>query len=500
MRQSLLITMLFLLIGLINAQTTDTTSDSLRVEVGTGLTLATEDFIPFYLVHNRFGEVANEPNNFITGALHYENALSKKWQWMTGFSFRNERLSSYYLGVNYQDFYLRLGAFKETIGGINSELTVSNFGLSRNARPIPMVESGIENYKALPFWNGLIEIKGRMGIRWLENERYISGALMHNKDASIRFNLEKYIGIKISTGFYHFAQFGGIGPLNNRQPSSFKDFLTVFKGGGVPNPDGSLGGEANGLGNHLGMHEITLEKNIKGHELILNYQSPFEDNGSMQVISLQDFSLAFHWSLPKKTKGLKAIQVEYVQTKVQSGPGLPDAIPQYPDIASNFGFNFGGRDDLHNNWLFKSGYTYRDMVIGNPLFLTDEWTSLFLEPFPTYDVKIVSNRTKAWNFSANGELTKSIHYLARFTYSQNWGTYAGLYEGRFNWGGLAQDSNFDYVFKGGKTQSYSSISLNFIEPFRNYPFNIDLIIAADFGELYTNYGMELVVKYVLSKH
>jgi len=243
------------------------------------------------------------------------------------------------------------------------------------------------------------------------------------------------------------------------------------------------------------MLELNFDTKIKDHKLILNYQSPFEDNGSMQYISLQDYSLALHWELPQNKRWLQSLQLEYMQTKVQSRAGIPDAIPQFPDKAANFGYNFGGRDDLHNNWLYRSGYTYQDLIMGNPLFLTANWTSLFMDNFPIYGVNVVSNR-----LSARGELAGGISYLTRFTYSMNWGTYAGLFEGRFNWGGIARDPDFEYVFRGGREQFYSYIELNFEQPFADYPFDFRIILAHDFGELYQNTGVEFAMRYILRKH
>lgn len=502
MTRSLWIVLLLLISGtMVWGQSPKSTSkDSLFARFGTGFTASNADFLPFYMVHNRWGEVQNEPGLFAEGGLHYQREMSKNLKLSAGFSFRNEVLSSYYIDARYQFLYARIGAYKQRIGGIDSDLTISNFGLSANARPAPMVEAGIEEFTPLPFWDGLIEIKGRMGLRWLESDRYMSNALLHNKDAAIRLNLEKYIGFNISSGFYHFAQFGGTSPEGIQQPNSFSDFLTVFRGGGIPNPDGTNAGEANGLGNHLGMLELNFDTKIKEHKLTLNYQSPFEDNGSMQYISLQDFSLALHWELPQKARWLQSVQLEYMQTKVQSRAGIPDAIPQFPDKEANFGYNFGGRDNLHNNWLYRSGYTYQELIMGNPLFLTDNWTSLFMDNFPTYGVNVVSNRTQAWNLSARGELAGGISYLTRFTYSMNWGTYAGLFEGRFNWGGIARDPNFEYVFRGGKEQFYSYMELNFEQPFADYPFDFRIILAHDFGELYHNTGVEFAMSYVLRKH
>ena len=475
------------------------TPDSLFAYFGTGVTFSNADFLPFYMVHNRWGEVSTEPGLFAEGGLHYQRDLSKNLKLSTGFSFRNDVLSSYYIDGRYQFLYVSIGAYQERIGGIDSELTVSNFGISANARPAPMVEVGIERFTPLPFWDGLIEIKGRMGLRWLENDRYMANAMLHSKDAAMRFKLEKYVGFNVSTGFFHFAQFGGISPVGVQQPNSFSDFWTVFKGGGIPNPDGPDVDEASVLGNHLGMSELNFDTNIKGNKLLLNYQSPFEDNGSIQYIGLNDFSLALHWELPKNAKWLQSVQVEYMQTKMQSGVGIPVGLPQFPDKKANFGYGFGGRDDLHNHWLYRSGYTYQDLIMGNPLFLTADWTSLFMVNLPTYGVNVVSNRTQAWNLSARGELAKGISYFTRFTYSMNWGTYAGLFEGRYNWGGIVSNPNFEYAFRGGREQFYSYMGLNFEQPFPDYPFNFRLILTHDFGELYQNTGLEFAMSYILRR-
>lgn len=474
--------------------------DSLFAYLGTGFTASNADFLPFYMVHNRWGEVPTDPSLFFEGKLHYQREMSKHLKLSTGFSFRNDLLSSYYVEGYYRFLYARIGSYQERIGGINSDLTVSNFGLSANARPAPMVEAGIEHFTPLPFSDGLIEIKARIGLRWLEKNRYMENALLHSKDAAIRFKFEKYIGFNVSTGFYHFAQFGGISPVGVQQPNSFSDFWNVFKGGGIPSSDGTNVGEANVLGNHLGMFELNFDTNINSHKILLNYQSPFEDNGSLQYISLHDFSLALHWELPKNLKGLQSLQVEYMQTKMQSGAGIPNSTPQFPDKEASFSYDFGGRDDLHNHWLYRSGYTYQNLIMGNPLFLTTDWTSLFMDNLPAYGVNIVSNRTQAWNLSARGELSKSIFYITRFTYSMNWGTYAGLFDGRYNWGGIVSDPNFKYAFRGGRQQIYSYMGLNFERPFADYPFNFRIIFAHDFGELYQNTGLELAMSYILNKH
>jgi len=474
--------------------------DSLSFSTTLGAMVYSSDFAPFFLVHNRWGEIGDEQTVFSAGELAYSYSLNDNWNFESGFSFRNEVFSSYYAAANYGILYLRLGAYKEQLGGLASDIGVVSYGLGRNARPVPMIELGMNNYFDVPFTYGYVQFKAHIGQRWLETDRYISRARMHSKDVFVRINLEREIGLKVSSGLIHFAQYGGTDPMGNQQPSGFDDFMKVFFGQGIPNELGGTAGESNAVGNHLGMIEIGFEKNLGDHRLNLDYQSPFEDQGSMQMISLKNYLLAFQWLLPKESKLIKEVMVEFTKSKRQSGPGLPDPAPHFPDEASNFGREFGGRDDYHNNYLYRSGYSYYGMSMGNALFLTYDWTQNFLEPYPSYNALFSNNRIVALTLGVKGELSSMLEYRLQLVSSKNFGTYAGLYQGRFNWGGVALDPNYDYVFRNGKRQYYSLLDIKFNRPFRNQPIDLNIMLAFDSGELYTNTGAEISFSYSFVKN
>lgn len=475
--------------------------DSLQVSVYSGVLLSSqENFIPHYLVHNQFGEVDEDDRFFAGGALRYDRSLSDKWSIATGFSFRNDLLSSHFVELYYDKFYLKTGRVKERVGGLFNDIASGSLALSQNARPVPMISVGSIGYIDVPFLQGYFEVKGSLSHRWLEEDRYISNAMLHGKTFYLRLDLDKHIGFKASSGVVHFAQYGGTSPQGDKQPSSFSDYLRVFTGAGIPNPDGTTEGESNGLGNHLGIIETIVEKRLGEHMLKINYQKPFEDEGGIQYVSLTDYLFGLEWTLPNQEGWITRLYTEWIQTKWQGGPGLPDATPDVPDEQANFGYSFGQRDDTYNNWLYRSGWTYNDLVLGNALFLTHDRTLNFLDPYPRYETSVANNRIRALHIGVEGKLSQGLSYRSLFTYTENFGTYAGLYEGRFSWNGVQTNPNFDYPFRPGRIQKYMMVELFYEEPFERLPLSFKVQVARDFGDLYKASGASLSVHYELTKH
>ncbi len=481
------------------SQTDSIGSQSLSGVVGLGVISASEDFMPFYLVNNQWGEVSNDQTTFISGQLSYKYAFSKDFLLSTGFSFRNEVLSSHFVSLNYDFLKLSIGRFKNSIGGLEKSLSSGSLGVSENSRPIPLIQLEIPEYIEVPFTRGYFKTKGHLAHGWLEEDRYISNALLHSKSFYLMLDLEDEIGWTAASGVVHFAQYGGTSPQGDRQPSSFSDFLRVFAGSGIPNPDGTTEGESNGVGNHLGIIETTVTQRIGEHKLTINYQKPFEDRGGLQYVSLTDYLFGLEWSLPKKNAIVNTLYLEYIQTKWQGGPGLPDPASGVLTVAENFGYSFGGRDDIYNNWLYRSGWTYKERVIGNPLFLTHEHTLNFFQPYPDHGVAIANNRLRAIHLGLRGKISSKVNYEGLFTYTQNLGTYAGLYEGRFAWNGVIQDQNFDYVFRPIKEQFYTYLTIVGENFFEELPVSFEIRIAYDFGDLYESFGSEISVNYNLTK-
>lgn len=475
-------------------------SDSLSLNISLGTIISNDEaLLPLYLVSDQWGEVAEDQRFFAKGDLIYRSSFWKKVIFSTGFSFRNDVLSSHFLKLQYKGIAVSIGREKQYIGGLERSLSSGSMGISRNARPIPMVSIRVDKYIDVPFTKGYFKTKGHLSHGWFEDNRHISDALLHSKSFYLKLDLEDEIGWTAASGVVHFAQYGGVSPQGESQPSSFSDFLKVFSGSGIPNPNGTTAGESNGLGNHLGIVETTVTQRIGDHKLTINYQKPFEDLGGLQYVSLTDYLFGLEWSLPKKESFVNTLYIEYIQTKWQGGPGLPDATAEIPTENENFGYSFGGRDDLYNNWLYRSGWTYHGRGIGNPLFLTHERAQSFLGSFPDYTVSIANNRIKAVHLGFRGTISSKIKYESLFTYTENFGTYAGQYEGRFAWNGVSNNPDFDYVFRPAREQFYSHVKLVYDRLFNDLPVHLGLRLGFDFGDLYNAFASEVSFIYSLTK-
>ncbi|MFY0593272.1 capsule assembly Wzi family protein [Roseivirga sp.] len=496
-RGTLWITFILLMNGnLLKAQI----NDSLNVSVSVGSILSSNaGFLPHYLVNNRWGEVSENQRFFVSGKLSYQSPLSKTIDFSTEFSFRNDVLSTHYFSLSGYELELIIGRYKRTVGGLENDLSIGSLGMSQNALPIPQIGLSINEFIDVPFTAGFFKIKGHLSHGWFEDERHVANAQLHSKSFYLKLDLSKEIGWSASSGVIHFAQFGGNSPVHGIQPSSFSDYLRVFAGSGIPNPDGTTEGESNGLGNHLGIIETTVTQEIGGHKLTINYQKPFEDQGGLQYVSLTDYLFGLEWELSRESSVLNKVYIEYMQTKWQGGPGVPDPIGDVVSQDDNFGYSFGGRDDMYNNWLYRDGWTYKNRVIGNPLFLTFNRARNFFGEFPDYARSIVNNRIRAVNIGLKGRFSNVLSYHGLFTYTNNFGTYTALYEGRFNWNGPITNDDFEYVFRPGRDQVYTQLKFRYDQTFRKMPIFLELRIAYDFGDLYNAFGSEFSVTYNFTK-
>ena len=137
------------------------------------------------------------------------------------------------------------------------------------------------------------------------------------------------------------------------------------------------------------------------------------------------------------------------------------------------------------------------MVLGNPLFLTHDRTLNFFGTYPDYGVAIANNRLRAVHLGIEAETSSEWKLKGLFTYSSNFGTYAGLYNGRFQWDGVAVDTDYEYVFRPAMSQLYSVIELEKDVVWKNKPWGVRIRMAFDTGDLYNALGAELSFRYRL---
>lgn len=393
-----------------------------------------------------------------------------------------------YIGIKYKKIKLYIGRRENTWGVHHADLSTGSLGISRNARPLPMVHITIDSFVNVPFTRGFVKFKGDYGHAWLEEERYIQKPYLHFKSMYLKSNVN--LPVDFYVGMVHFAIWGGKHPGGDTIPQGGKNYLRIITG--KPSANKNLRNEYfNALGDHLGIMEYGFTVKSKYFNLKVYNQMPYEDlSGLRKFIFNKDRLIGLNVKLNRTTRPIEFLY-EYLYTLDQSGPGTPDPPRGYSrkDLSPNYGYPYGGRDDYYNNSLYRSGWTYMDRIIGNPLFMEEEYASKFLKHTNSFNQYIVNNRIKAHHL---GIKASPFHYWnLRFlsTYSKNYGTYAGLNGGQKGW--LSKEPGFEdyqYAFKKPLRQWYWLME---VDTFLNAQKNLSagIALAFDIGEIYSAAGI-----------
>ena len=464
--------------------------DSLTYKLTTGSIYSVNDNLPLYS-HSNIGGIFDYNFN---GPFAIASVKGTQWKNLNfGGQFvianQNQKILLREIYVNY-----RLGPFsffagKKDISEQQRRPTEpGSFGISNNARPIPKVGVSFPDFWTLPFGGDLLAIKGSFFHGWFEGDRFIDSPLLHEKSVYLKIGDNK---IYLESGLNHYAIWGGTTPSGEALYEGFSDFFTVFKGGGRT---GVTNGEQNALGSHLGFWDFQFNYQFNSVKLEIYNHSPFEDGKSFQAFDLNDgkdriVGLNFKFK-PQSDFNINTISLQYMTSTIQGGPGLPD---EFPPGVNNFGYPFGGRDDIYNNFLYRDGWTNFDRTIGSPLFIDRALSEFYFGLIPDYEVAIVNNRINSFHIGLSGQY-KDIDFRFLSTFTKNFGTYAGLYEGRFAWNGIQTNPNFEYTFLEPLKQAYFLLEVA-SQPFKNKDIDVTMSMAYDRGEITDNLGVSLSLAY-----
>ncbi|WP_277484401.1 capsule assembly Wzi family protein [Catalinimonas alkaloidigena] len=461
---------------------------------------------PHYLVANQYGLVEDTSFNQLIG-LGINRAFEKDKP--LSFSFNATIFGRYttkgtdlfiqqgYLGIKYKAISIYAGRREQTLGVHVPSLSTGSLAISQNIRPFPMIQIAIDSFVNLPLTNGFVKIKGTFGHAWLEKDRYIENPYLHFKSFYLKSNVT--LPVNFYVGINHFALWGGNHPRGDTIPQNFGDYFRVILG--KSSRSQSLRGEyINALGDHLGIVEYGITAHAKDFDLKIYNQMPFEDKtGLKRFFFNRDRLVGVDIDLQKGGIPIRFLY-EYLYTLHQSGPGTPDP-PEgisRKDLSYNYGHYYGGRDDYYNNALYRSGWTYMDRIIGNPLIMTEEHASKYLDNVNSFFQYIVNNRIKAHHV---GVETFSNNLSFRFlgTYSNNYGTYAGLNGGQEGW--LSKEAGFEdyeYAFKQPLRQWYLMIEST-ASLYKN-KLKGTVGFAYDTGEIYNASGIMVALKWQYHRH
>jgi hypothetical protein len=384
-------------------------------------TASTGDYLPFWLYSNKHGIVdINAPGGQAIFNLQ-KNLMNHHSGFDYGFGATvvgrySEHPTAFfnqlYGVISYGPFQFKGGRFYEQLGNVDPSLSMGSLVISQNAAPMPKIKLGIPDYTAIPFTHGYMEIKGEIAHGWFGGGRFIKDPWLHQKSAYVRFG--RNIPVRPYMGFVDDATWAGSFKTEGKYSSSFSDYLRLFFGqSGMGHVN--RGDRVYKLGDHRGIWDFGLYIQIGHFNMNLYRQQIWEDTDGI-AFRTPDGMSGLRIAMPKKGQQfVQKVVLEYLYTKNQSGPGIPG--PTH------------GRDDYYNNYLYRTGWTYKGQTIGNPLFVNAYnprlGTVVTANQYLNYkDPKgVPNNRIVAQHIGIKGQLSKAFGYKLLVTHSANYGNY-----------------------------------------------------------------------------
>ena len=333
----------------------------------------------------------------------------------------------------------------------NNFLSSGSLIESKNSQGIPRIAIKTLKFNQSKILKSKFDYKFSFSHGWLDKAQYLQPPFMHEKTLYIKKNISGYDFI---LGLRHFAIWGGKTTHHGNLSWGLNDFIKVVFA--RPGSKSSIKEEQeNALGNHLGVWDFSLKRKIRDKLYTLYYEHPFEDESGARWF-LNEFDGKYGFNISNMNLSLiSELVYEFIYTMDQSGS----------QGASNSTY---GWDNYFNHYIYQSGWTYKNRMIGNPLFTVGKNPGRYSD-----GIYIINNRIKAHHFGLAGKIRHNANYKILFTYSRNYGIYP--------------DKNFyhsngeNYKFDDGLKQ----LSTLFEVKLKNLWENISITVAYanDQGEL-----------------
>lgn len=356
--------------------------------------------LPFWLHANRNGTVDSSGTNWINEIQLNRILLDRQdFSLQAGGSLvgrlsnnNSAHFSELYLQADWKGYRFSAGRFIDPIGFNNHELSAGSMMVSRNTTPVPRISISTPDFLDLPFAGGYLQYKGMFSYGWLEENRYVSNALLHQKYLYLKVNLGNF---SAAGGMIHNVVWGGTHPEFGPLPQSFGDFLRVVAGQNADEESNAPGSDiSNALGNAVAAYEFGLNYETDSFTLSATRLFYLEDRVSTRFRSPWDGVWGVNLVLKDEDQWLNAVTYEHVNTKKQ------DALPGQPL----------GRANYYNNGIYQSGWTYEGKVLGLPL--------LGYSP----EINRVSNNILVGHhLGAEGSFSDRLSWKLLLSYTRNYG-------------------------------------------------------------------------------
>lgn len=368
------------------------------------------DRSPFWFHSNSLGRLDEKTQIYglLQSDYSIENSKGIKADFGMGVLYKNGyddefRFDEAYASIASETIELIIGKKHKQVLYQGLSATNENILWSLNSPAVP----GIQLYTRQPiFFSGSHGLGFLAGLEeyLLDDDRHIENTRLHHKFGKLIYKSQG--DFEISIGGYHFVQWAGISEEFGKLPNSFEDYLRIFFA--KPSEDNvGDGQEVNALGNQLGSYELRLKSKIKDIDFVFLYNSIFEDASGLKMGNFPDGRYAIYfednrdsfWGLP----WLKAFMYEFYYTKNQSRSRVSSEVD--------------GADNYFNNNLYRSGWTYKNQVMGVPFILLND-----------NRFRIGTNIVVAHHLGLRGAIFEKLPYRFLLSYRQNYGVKGSFFD------------------------------------------------------------------------
>jgi hypothetical protein len=386
--------LLLLILLILSTDKSDAQNSSIRYHGGYSVAAGTPE-LPFWLYANSDARLLTQSsvNNLLNAG--FTSRLTEEGQQIqlnagadlyfrisdTQNSFHFQQL---YLKADFWILQLKAGNFYDPIGLNESDLSIGSMMVSRNATPMPRIRLSTPDYVSVPGTDDFLQFKARYSEGFLESDRVIPDANLHQKYLYLR--LHPHDRVYLYGGIVHNLVWGG---SDERGRSFFPTFGNYVRSVmGIPREGGPTP-----AGNTVAAYDFAAEYNSDEYHIKASRLFYLEDMISARFRSPWDGVWGLQISKQEQDGLLHSIHYQHINTKRQDSRG-----GQPP-----------GRARYYWNVHYQTGWTYQGSVLGIPLIQFDE------------NKVLGNNMLVGHHLGFSGNVRENLAYKAFFTYTRNYG-------------------------------------------------------------------------------
>lgn len=431
----------------LQAVTGDNEFSKINYRLESSVTVSSGLHTPFWLVSNKHGLSSLTNNNAYLKAGIFRNFDSKNgFTWAYGAEIAGTwnhaapfYIQQLYADVKYNCWELSFGSKERWSEGKHHTLSGGGLTFAPNARPIPQIRFGINEYTTVPWlFNEWVQVKGHLSYGKYSDKEfqrshlanapggtfYTYDILFHEKTAFLKIGNEKKGPLSVEIGLEMYSQFGGTFMIKRssksdsvryHMPHTYKEYLKALipmKGGS----DAPASDQQNVNGNVLGSWHLAANYQLADWRIRLYYEHFYEDHSGLlgyhKSSRLPKTISYFPWydglygleiDLPKN-RFIRSFVYEYITSRIQSGP-----------IVNYWQDPLVGKDNYYNNSIYPS-WQHWGMAICNPHHLSP----IYVEPA---SMSMPYNRIRSHHVGMEGTPCTQLGYRILASWTKHWGSW-----------------------------------------------------------------------------